>query len=415
MKLNKHRFSFFAALVLVTSLLTGINSFASPLPFPDTPAWCAAAIEEMAENHILSGYADGLFHPDAAMTRAQMAKVLHLIYVPEIDETYYATDPYGQNSQRFWEAAEAANPGNWANLYIAACNELGTTEFGYDYQVWAQPATRIEMAEMALHYASARINLDCTEPVLYVAEGIENYIADYNEFKNHPYADAVLWMYTEGYVNGSDSAGTFHANTALTRAQACAILYRIQNEDARVSVYGTIETPSSFQGGAYTPGSVYGPKLNQAELDAVKKVVEEFVNSYISTDMSDYEKVSTAQAFLNETCSFASTWEKNQANTAWGALVYHEAQCSGYARAMKALCDGMGIGCHYVHANESSSNSSHQFNMVQVDGTWYIVDAQLNDSSGFPAAFLISGQAYTRMTGVTWDQAGLPDCPKNYQ
>ena len=46
--------------------------------------------------------------------------------------------------------------------------------------------------------------------------------------------------------------------------------------------------------------------------------------------------------YLNQNCKYATRgWQYNGANTAWGALVYGEAQCSGYARGMKALCDAI--------------------------------------------------------------------------
>ena len=57
-------------------------------------------------------------------------------------------------------------------------------------------------------------------------------------------------------------------------------------------------------------------------------------------------------------------WQYDGANTAWGALVYGEAQCSGYARGMKALCDAIGVPCYYVHANKKALNPSHQWNQV---------------------------------------------------
>ncbi len=98
--------------------------------------------------------------------------------------------------------------------------------------------------------------------------------------------------------------------------------------------------------------------------------------SYDFSVMSEYEKVATAHDFLCNTCQFAADWGYNQTNTAWGALVYHEAQCSGYAREMKALCNTMGVGCYYVHADENASNPSHQWNEVCIDGNWYIIDVQ---------------------------------------
>ena len=43
----------------------------------------------------------------------------------------------------------------------------------------------------------------------------------------------------------------------------------------------------------YTPGtgSVYGPSLTQAQLDAVAQVVSDFVNNYIKEDMTEEQKI----------------------------------------------------------------------------------------------------------------------------
>lgn len=160
-------------------------------------------------------------------------------------------------------------------------------------------------------------------------------------------------------------------------------------------------------------GSIYGPKLTQAELDEVDAAVQNFLNQYITPGMTDYQKVRAANDFLCNTVSYADSWAYNGANTAWGALIYHEAQCSGYARAMKALCDGMGIGCYYVHADASASNPSHQWNEVCVDGNWYIVDVQANDEYN-NIAFLVSENFYVSTFGMSWDRSSVPACPSNY-
>lgn len=68
------------------------------------------------------------------------------------------------------------------------------------------------------------------------------------------------------------------------------------------------------------------------------RVVQAFKANFIKKGMSEYEKVLTAYQYLRYTCGYAwGGWQYNGANTAWGALVYGEAQCSGFARAMKAL------------------------------------------------------------------------------
>lgn len=137
------------------------------------------------------------------------------------------------------------------------------------------------------------------------------------------------------------------------------------------------------------------------------------MNGYIEPTMSDALKVQIAHDYLCRNVSYASSWSVNYANTAYGVLKYKQAQCSGYSRAMKALCDGMGIGCKYIHANNKSINPSHQFNMVRVNKNWYIVDVQCNDSSGFYAFFLCSSKTY-KSSGIRWNESKYPKCKKDY-
>lgn len=187
--------------------------------------------------------------------------------------------------------------------------------------------------------------------------------------------------------------------------------YRTYNGKKKLSSYSNtfkVSTKTPKVSGTYTSGSVYGPSLNSTELMDVKKAVYSFKLNYIRKSMSDFEKVAIAYQYLRATCSYAYRgWQYNRANTAWGALVYGEAQCSGYARAMKALCDAIDIPCYYIHANSQSANPSHQWNQVKVDGKWYILDAQ-------GGIFLVSGDYYASMTGMRWDTSKYPKCKSNY-
>ncbi len=134
--------------------------------------------------------------------------------------------------------------------------------------------------------------------------------------------------------------------------------------------------------GDYTEGSVYGPNLTQRELEQVAGAVRTFLNSYDWEDMDDYTKVVTAHDYLCDNVKCAEGDSHSRADTAWGALVYHEAQSSGYARAMKALCDAMGVECYCVQADDTATDSGYQWNQVCVDGNWYIVDVADDDITG---------------------------------
>ena len=156
--------------------------------------------------------------------------------------------------------------------------------------------------------------------------------------------------------------------------------------------------------GDYKANSVYGPSLNSSQLMQVRRVVQSFKTNYIRKGMSEYDKALAVFLYLRSNCSYARRGlQYNNANNAWGALVYNEAQCSGFARAMKALCDGVGVKCKYVHANSKAVNPRHQWNEIRINGKWYIVDAQ----SG---VFLAGSNTWKNMMGMRWNTKGLPKC-----
>lgn len=219
-------------------------------------------------------------------------------------------------------------------------------------------------------------------------------------------------------LDNLSATGSAKGNLATLDAGTLTEINNILTEDIAFmnAASATVQAQmgNGYPAGNYTPGTVYGPKLNQTELDQVAGIVSRFASSLPLSSMSDVDKVMAARDYLIQFCSYAPDWSKNRANTAWSALVYRQAQCSGYARAMKALCDSIGVECCYVHADAAASNPSHQWNTVKIDGQWYILDVQGDDSSGFEAFFLLSDNSYAASTGLSWDRSAVPACPADY-
>lgn len=168
--------------------------------------------------------------------------------------------------------------------------------------------------------------------------------------------------------------------------------------------------------GNYKKGTVYGPTSSTKELKQVKGAVKNFLNKEIASNMTDYEKVKAAHDYLVRICSYenSSNWAAiNRANTAYGALINKKAQCGGYSRAFKALCDGMGIKSYHVRASRASINPNHQWNIVKVGKEYYHIDVQCNDSSGFNAIFLRSDRRVESI-GLRWKKSKYPKCKKDY-
>ncbi len=81
--------------------------------------------------------------------------------------------------------------------------------------------------------------------------------------------------------------------------------------------------------------------------------------------------------------------------TAYGAWVKGESLCEGYARAVKAALDKLGIPCILVQGGfrrTSDKTEPHMWNYVQLDNVWYGLDATADDPiSSLPSEGGIDG------------------------
>ena len=100
----------------------------------------------------------------------------------------------------------------------------------------------------------------------------------------------------------------------------------------------------------------------------------------VDEDMSDVEKVLYAHDWLVEQTDYA--YEEYLNNTiTWddysyvGPFLRNKAVCSGYTQAMWSLMDLMDINVYEVISGEMN----HAWNMVELDGVWYHLDATWDD------------------------------------
>lgn len=94
-------------------------------------------------------------------------------------------------------------------------------------------------------------------------------------------------------------------------------------------------------------------------------------------DCDDYEKLLYIHDYLTENCKYIESGVENIDN-AYGCLVDKNANCEGYAKAFKYICDGLNIPCAVTVGN-SFDGRNHAWNQVQLDGEWYNVDVTWDD------------------------------------
>lgn len=110
---------------------------------------------------------------------------------------------------------------------------------------------------------------------------------------------------------------------------------------------------------------------------------EESVNRAIEAfSGTDYDKIYAAHEYLRSRVNYNDNGSY-MVQTAYGALINKEAVCEGYAKAYKLLLNAMGIECDVV------INAEHAWNVVKLEGKWYLVDVTNDDTNNGLMYFLL--------------------------
>lgn len=140
--------------------------------------------------------------------------------------------------------------------------------------------------------------------------------------------------------------------------------YHVSNVRAKVKVKGN-----------YKHGSPYGKWLNDKKLKYVKDEVANVVNVYTDPSMSNYEKALIAHNWITARIYNVYTSSKYNTSDAYGLFKNWGADCWGFSKAYKALCDALGVPCKLV--DTTTKGSLHEWNAVKISGKWYFSDLQM--------------------------------------
>lgn len=132
--------------------------------------------------------------------------------------------------------------------------------------------------------------------------------------------------------------------------------------------------------GSHSVYAIYYYAYNTYEqLSLQEEVINDAIDAFSGTD---YDKIYAAHEYLRSRSSYNDNGSY-MVQTAYGALVNKEAVCEGYAKAYKLLLNAMGIECDVV------INAEHAWNVVQLEGKWYLVDVTNDDTNNGLMYFLL--------------------------
>ncbi len=108
--------------------------------------------------------------------------------------------------------------------------------------------------------------------------------------------------------------------------------------------------------------------------------IKEVMDSVITESMSDYEKEIALHDYLVSHCKYSeevNQYSESDIYRAYGALVNREAVCNGYAEALTLLLECAGVNSMFVTG--TAEGIEHAWNLVELDGKWYHLDATWDD------------------------------------
>lgn len=97
--------------------------------------------------------------------------------------------------------------------------------------------------------------------------------------------------------------------------------------------------------------------------------------------------------------------DKDEAYTAYGALINGAARSEGYALAFKTLCLRSDVECQVIQG--SFNGYLHCWNLVLLDNGWYHVDSYQDDVTG-TRNYLLKTDAQMADSGYKWNSSSYP-------
>lgn len=127
-------------------------------------------------------------------------------------------------------------------------------------------------------------------------------------------------------------------------------------------------------------------RVDKNEAEKISDQLEKKIDSIIAK-MPKYNTQFEKELYLHDYVCDNTVYDETTLNlegqTAYGALLYGRTVCEGYARAVQLLLDEVGIKNYLIvgEASDTNDDELHMWNVVQIDGYNYHLDATWNDGA----------------------------------
>ncbi|MBR7150485.1 MAG: S-layer homology domain-containing protein, partial [Oscillospiraceae bacterium] len=266
------------------------------------------------------GRGDGTFAGTAQVTLAEL-----LTFSARVRALYEAQGA----AVEFSAAAEGEA---WYAPYVAYLKgkNLLAEEFEGRYEA---VATRAEMAGIFAKTLPAACYDDRNAALVTDGYALGQYILDVDDYT--PYQWEILWLYKQGILNGTDERARFMPDASVTRAEVAAMLTRMVEPAARLSLEWNVLPYPSAVGARYEDFVVPPQSVNTAPAVTDKSAMDALVRDMIALGKTKITLQYPAALTAEEAETLTGT-AVSVAKT-YGEQMYSRVRCTAYSTGQVEL------------------------------------------------------------------------------
>lgn len=208
----------------------------------------------------------------------------------------------------------------------------------------------------------------------------------------------------------ASASPTVTATAARTDASASAAA----DADDEVVVYNDAYDHDAVLAAWQTGDPTSLSAQNRAVYDAAAAILQQVTND----SMQPYQKELVVHDWMVNNIEYDglalarddSAVAPPESSTPYGTLVLGQGICYGYSSTFRLLMDMLGIECITVDGTINAENEVHSWNMVNLDGQWYLVDVTWDDpvNAGLQHTFFNRSEDEFEGYNRKWDRDAYP-------
>lgn len=258
-------------------------------------SWYAPAVVSAYEYGLLNGRGEGRFAPQESITIAELLTIaarLRCIY---------------QTGSDALPETESEDSAPWYAPYVAYLKSEKLLDNSFE-GFYLLPASRAQMAGIFAFALPEEWYEDINAALVTSGVASGEFIADVTE--KTPYRSEILLMYRRGLLSGMDEKGSFYPERSVSRAEIAALLTRVVEPEARLTLDWTV-APYHSAAGKTLAGLISAPDSLPAapgakDTAAIDTLVRDMLARGERTITLQYSKTLTAANASALTQAFTS-------------------------------------------------------------------------------------------------------------